>query len=296
MTEGWEVVCIDRLSPYYDRAAKEANAAAAIALGARYVFADLLDCNLDGLLDGVDVVFHLAGQPGVRASWAEGFAEYDRDNILATQALLESAHRIGVGRVVYASSSSIYGDNADFPFTEGSLPAPRSPYGVTKLAAEHLMGLYASNFGVLTCSLRYFTVYGPRQRPDMATHRLIEAALRGTPFPLNGDGTQERDFTYVDDIVEANVLAASRDVAPGSVFNLGGGSVVTMKTLIKIVEDETGKPIDLHRMGDQPGDVRRTGADTQAARTTLGWAPSTALEDGVASQVVWHRDRNRPPQ
>lgn len=295
LREGWRVSCVDRLSPYYSPKAKERNVVAATEAGAHFDFSDLLTCDLAALLDGIDVIFHLAGQPGVRASWGETFTDYARDNILATQALLEAAKTAGVGRIVFASSSSVYGDNEDFPFTEHSLPQPRSPYGVTKLAAEHLMSLYAANFGLHTCSLRYFTVYGPRQRPDMAIHRLIDCALTGEPFPMNGDGSQERDFTYVDDIVEANILAATRPVPAGSVFNIGGGSVVTLTEVIAIVEDAIGRSIEVEQVSDQPGDVRRTGADTRSAEEILGWQPRTSLVDGIRAQVAWHRAITRQP-
>lgn len=295
VSEGWDVMCVDRLSPYYAVASKRLNTRSIEDAGAQFEHADLLSCDLEALLEGVDVIFHQAGQPGVRASWGETFTEYSRDNILATQALLEAAKSANVGRIVFASSSSVYGDNEDFPFTERSLPKPRSPYGVTKLAAEHLMSLYAANFGLHTCSLRYFTVYGPRQRPDMAIHRLIDCALTGKPFLMNGDGSQERDFTYVDDIVEANILAATRPVPAGSVLNIGGGSVVTLAEVIAIIEDATGRSIEVEQVGDQPGDVRRTGADTQSAEEILGWQPRTSLVDGIRAQVAWHRAITRQP-
>ena len=163
---------------------------------------------------------------------------------------------------------------------------------MTKLAAEHLVGLYAASSGLSTVALRYFTVYGPRQRPDMATHRLVEAALGGTRFTLNGDGRQQRDFTYVGDVVAANVAAATADCRPGTVVNVAGGSSVTMAHLIELVQELTGATIDLVRTGDQAGDVRRTGADTTAARSLLGWAPTTSLRDGVAAQVAWHLGRD----
>lgn len=291
LADGWDVTVVDRLSGYYDVAVKQEHLDGLRTEGADVVVADLLTADLDAVMEGADVVFHQAGQPGVRASWADGFASYTTDNVLATQVLLEAANRTGVTRFVYASSSSVYGDNEDFPFVERSLPAPRSPYGVTKLAGEHLVNLYAANFGLPAVSLRYFTVYGPRQRPDMATHRLIECALTGRAFRLHGDGMQERDFTFVDDIVRANVLAAGADVAPGTVCNLGGGSVVSMRDLIGIVEDATGRPVAIDQVGDQAGDVRRTGADTSAARTLLGWRAEVGLEEGVAAQVAWHRAR-----
>src|SRR4051812_32930977 len=194
------VVGVDCFTPYYDAAQKRANLQR-LAATKQFTLAeaDLRTAELPPLLDGVDVVYHQAGQPGVRLSWASGFAEYDSHNIIATQRLLEGARAAGVARVVYASSSSVYGNAPRYPTSEDDLPQPHSPYGVTKLAAEHLCNLYAANWGVHTVSLRYFTVYGPRQRPDMAMHRLIESALAGTPFPLYGDGSAVRDFTFVDD-------------------------------------------------------------------------------------------------
>ncbi len=293
LADGWDVLAIDRLSDYYPRATKLANIAA-YRDHPKVAFheADLVEAELDALFEGADAVFHLAGQPGVRASWANGFDAYLVDNVQATQRLLEAAVRQHVGRVVYSSSSSVYGDNTDYPSTERSLPQPVSPYGVTKLAAEHLVGLYAASSGLSTVALRYFTVYGPRQRPDMATHRLVEAALSGARFTLNGDGGQQRDFTYVGDVVAANVAAATAECTPGTVVNVAGGSSVTMAHLIDLVEELAGGSIDLARTGDQAGDVRRTGADTTTARMLLGWAPTTSLRDGVAAQVEWHRARD----
>jgi UDP-glucuronate 4-epimerase len=287
LVDGWDVLALDRLSDYYSRETKLANVARYREHPSlTFIEASLVDADLDPVLDGADVVFHLAGQPGVRASWAEGFDAYLIDNVLATQRLLETAVR---RRLVNSSSSSVYGDNTDYPSTERSLPQPISPYGVTKLAAEHLVGLYAANHGLSTVSLRYFTVYGPRQRPDMAIHRLVEAALRGTRFTLNGDGGQQRDFTFVGDVVAANVAAADADCAPGTVVNVAGGSSVTMTHLVELVEDLTGQHIDLVRAGDQAGDVRRTGADTTTAKTLLDWVPSKSFRDGITAQVDWHR-------
>ncbi len=292
LADGWDVLALDRLSDYYPRETKLANVAAYRDHPAVDVSeADLVRADLDPLLEGADAVFHLAGQPGVRASWAGGFDQYVVDNVQATQRLLEAAVRRGVGRIVYSSSSSVYGDNTDYPSTERSLPRPVSPYGVTKLAAEHLVGLYAATHGLSTVALRYFTVYGPRQRPDMATHRLVEAALHGTRFTLNGDGGQQRDFTFVGDVVAANVAAGGADCAPGTVVNVAGGSSVTMTDLIDLVEELAGARIDLVRTGDQAGDVRRTGADTTTARRVLDWAPTTSLRDGVSAQVDWHKGR-----
>src|SRR3954447_5448772 len=199
LVRGDSVRGIDCFTPYYGRADKEANLAGALQHHEfELVEADLRTCAIEPLLEGVDVVFHQAAQAGVRLSWADGFADYDGHNILATQRLLEAVKAAGVQRLVYASSSSVYGNAPAYPTNEDDLPRPHSPYGVTKLAAEHLCNLYAANWGVPTVSLRYFTVYGPRQRPDMAMHRLVESALNHTPFPLYGDGSQVRDFTFVE--------------------------------------------------------------------------------------------------
>jgi nucleoside-diphosphate-sugar epimerase len=227
----------------------------------------------------------------VRLSWSEHFDVYARCNVLATQRLLEASVRAGVGRFVYASSSSIYGNADHYPTDETMSPRPHSPYGVTKLAAEHLCNAYAANHGLRTISLRYFTVYGPRQRPDMAIHRLIEAALDGEPFPLYGDGSHSRDFTFVDDVVAANRAAAVADIAPGTVLNVCGGAGTTMAELIDAVGEAVGRPVRVDRQPEQPGDVRRTGGDGTRARELLGWAPTCSVVEGVAAQVAWHRAR-----
>jgi len=289
---GHEVVGVDCFTPYYDRAAKEANVEALRRSGAfRLVEADLRDADLGRLLDGVDVVFHQAAQPGVRLSWSDGFPTYDSCNVLATQRLLEAAVGAGVRRLVYASSSSVYGDADRFPVVETDLPHPHSPYGVTKLAGEHLCGLYAANHGLSTVSLRYFTVYGPRQRPDMAFHRLIEGALEGRPFPLYGDGSHVRDFTFVADVVRANLLAADAEVAAGTVVNVCAGGATALCEVIEAVGAAVGSPVPVERHPEQPGDVRRTGGSGDAARRLLGWEPQTTLADGIAAQVAWHRSR-----
>jgi nucleoside-diphosphate-sugar epimerase len=225
----------------------------------------------------------------VRSSWGTGFDEYIDRNVVATQRLLEAARSAQLDRFVYASSSSIYGNAESHPTRETALPQPLSPYGVTKLAAEHLCSAYGKGYGVPTISLRYFTVYGPRQRPDMAIHRLIEAALRGREYTLFGDGSKVRDFTYVDDVVEANVLAATADTVPGSVFNVAGGSEVSIRSLIELVEQTTGFKIPLVRAPDAPGDAERTGGSTNLIREALGWYPKTSLADGVQRQTEWHR-------
>ena len=299
---GETVVGVDCFTPYYDRAVKEANVAE-LRTGAgherfRFHEVDLRTVSPDdlaGLLDGVDVVYHQAAQPGVRLSWSDGFATYDECNVLATQRLLEAVRAVssdGAGpRVVYASSSSVYGNAGRYPVLETDLPRPHSPYGVTKLAAEHLCNLYAANYGVSTVALRYFTVYGPRQRPDMAHHRLIEAALDQRPFPLFGDGSAVRDFTFVGDVVRANVLAGTADVAPGTVVNVCAGGSTVLNDLIDAVGEAVGQPVPVDRQPEQAGDVRRTGGSNDLAATELGWSPQTSLVDGIRAQVDWHRSR-----
>jgi len=290
---GTRVVGIDAVTNSYASELKRANL---VALRDHPAFemheVDLVDADLVPFLDGIDVVFHVAGLPGVRTSWGEQFAEYDRTNVLGTQRLLEAARHAPVRRIVFSSSSSVYGDAERYPVVETDLPAPRSPYGVTKLAAEHLCNLYAANFGVPTVSLRYFTVYGPRQRPDLSFHRIIEAALGGGTFHMFGTGEQRRQFTYVDDVVSANVLAATADVAPGTVVNIGGGSDSSMNEVIALVESVTGRPVA--RVDDPvaAGDIFRTGADVTRARALLGWSPKTSIDVGIEAQVAWHRRRS----
>ncbi len=288
---GDDVVAADAFTDYYDPAVKRRQADLVAAAGARVAEVDLRSDDLTRLVDGVDVVFHQAAQPGVRASWDERFADYATHNVLGTQRLLEAARHAGVRRFVYASSSSIYGNALTYPTVEETVPAPFSPYGVTKLAGEHLCRAYAQNFDFPTASLRYFTVYGPRQRPDMSIHRLVEAALGGPPYPQFGDGSQVREFTHVSDVIAANRLAASRDVEPGAVFNISGGSEIAMRDLVAAVEAETGATIPLERRPAEPGDVRRNGGATTKARDELGWSPSVTLADGLRSQVDWHRRR-----
>lgn len=289
--DGWGVVGIDCLTPYYDVGQKRANLDELLGRpGFEFVDADLRTCDLEQQLDGIDVVFHQAGQPGVRASW-DDFGSYVAHNIEVTQRLLEAVRTTPVSRFVFASSSSVYGDALAYPTREESIPQPKSPYGVTKLAAEHLCGVYARNWGVPTVSLRYFTVFGPRQRPDMAMHRLIEAALSGVSFPLFGSGAQVRDFTFVGDIVAANQLAATNDVPPGTVLNVAGGGAMDMTEVIETVERLTDRTIELDRLPVQAGDVDRTSGATDAARSVLGWVPKVSVEEGLARQVEWHRRR-----
>ena len=254
-----------------------------------FVEGDLTEIDLVPLVDAADVVFHQAGQPGVRLSWSSDFSKYVSRNVLATQRLLEACRAVSIGRLVYASSSSVYGNTSSYPTTEEALPAPHSPYGVTKLAGEHLCGLYAANWNVPTVSLRYFTVYGPRQRPDMAMHRFLESALTNAPVERFGDGEQLRDFTYVHDVVRANLLAAGADLQPGETMNVAGGGSVTVNALIDLVGELVGAPLKVDRRPEQPGDVRRTAGATDRIRRLLDWAPETGLREGVAAELQWLR-------
>jgi len=288
---GWDVTAVDSVTPYYDVDQKRDNLAAIRRSSAVEVRDDdLRSADLTPLLTPVDVVFHQAGQPGVRASWAD-FDSYVEHNVLATRRLLEAARSAELSRFVFASSSSVYGNIGAYPTREDMLPRPQSPYGVTKLAAEHLCGVYARNWDVPTVSLRYFTVYGPRQRPDMAMHRLVEAALTGEPFPIFGDGGQIRDFTYVDDVVAGNMAAATADVEPGMVVNIAGGGSTTLSDVIKTVERLTDRTIALDRRPVQAGDVHRTGGAIDRARQALGWSPRVTVDEGLKRQVEWHERR-----
>lgn len=288
---GADVRGVDRLSSYYDPALKRANFAPLLDQG-RFEFteASLLDGGLEELLEGVDVVYHLAGQPGVRVSWGVEFQLYLDDNVLATQRLLEAAKGADLHRFVLASSSSIYGDAESFPTSESAKPAPVSPYGVTKLAAEHLCNLYARGFGVPTVSLRYFTIFGPRQRPDMAFTRFIRAALVAGTIEIFGDGQQERDFTYVGDAVAATI-AAGEGGEPGSAYNIAGGNHATVTEVIGILGELTGGELSVEHRAAVIGDARKTGADTSRAADQLGYAPRTSLREGLARQLELERER-----
>ena len=284
-----EVIGIDRYSDYYPRSIKMANVVALREAGVHIFEEDLVETDLDTLLDGIDVVFHQAGQPGVRPSWGNSFDAYAHDNILASQRLLEAARRSsGLKRFVYASSSSVYGDAERYPTLETDTPYPLSPYGVTKLAGEHLMGLYARNFGVPTVSLRYFTVFGPRQRPDMAFTSFITRALTGRSIQVFGTGEQIRDFTFVHDVVRANVAAANApNASPGAVYNISGGASVSVNEVLATLEEVIGNRIAVQRVEKVAGDVFRTGGSSAAVRDGIGWEPQITLIEGLRRQVEW---------
>ena len=286
--EGHQVVGIDCFTDYYPRPVKESNLAWLRTQPAfRFIEASLLDVNLPALVNGKAWIFHEAAQAGVRASWGDDFRIYTDNNILATQQLLEAAKdSSALEKLVYASSSSVYGDAESYPTHELMRPQPVSPYGVSKLAAEHLCGLYHRNFGVPTVSLRYFTVYGPRQRPDMAFHRFISALRVGRPIVIYGDGEQTRDFTFISDTITANLLAAERG-QPGAVYNIGGGSRVTVNGVIAMLEEITGQKATVTYQAQQKGDVRHTGADTSRSKRELGFETGVGIQEGLQREFEW---------
>ncbi|HTE69311.1 MAG TPA: NAD-dependent epimerase/dehydratase family protein [Actinomycetes bacterium] len=297
LDRGHEVLAVDAFTDYYALADKWANLADLLERpGFHLLQADLAEVDLEPSLQGAAVVFHQAAQPGVPASWGRGFAGYVHHNVLATQRLLESCVRAGVPRLVLASSSSIYGDAPRYPTTEESTTRPVSPYGVTKLASEHLCLAYAQP-GVSSMSvaiLRYFTVYGPRQRPDMSFRRFLEAAWADRPVVVNGDGEQTRDFTYVDDVVRANLLAMTAPVHAEAI-NIGGGRRATLNEVLELVGEATGRQLRIHRRPAPAGDVRHTGADGTRAEALLGYRPQTDLASGIAAQAAWVGRRLRSP-
>lgn len=289
LAQGAEVTGIDCFTDYYPRALKERNLAQARqAPGFTFVEADLLDTDMDALLDGVTHIFHLAAQAGVRKSWGRDFSVYVDNNIAASQRLLEACAGRPLDRFVYASTSSVYGDEAAIPMREDQRLQPLSPYGVSKLAAEHLGHLYHVSHGVPFTALRYFTVYGPRQRPDMGFHRFLTAAMAGRPLVRYGDGEQTRDFTFVADAVTATVAAGTHGV-PGRVYNVGGGSRVTVNHVFDLVGRLTGAPVTIDQQPPQKGDMRDTYADTSRAAADLGFIPSVTLEQGLAEEYAWLR-------
>ena len=287
LERGWDVTGLDCFTDYYPRPLKEANLETVAGRGRfRFVESSIQQADLPALLDGITHVFHLAAQAGVRKSWGRDFRTYTENNVDASQRLLEACVGRPLARFVYASSSSIYGDNAPIPMREDALPQPVSPYGVTKLAAEHLCHLYGVNHGVPATSMRYFTVYGPRQRPDMGFHRFIRAAIRNEPVTLYGDGEQTRDFTFVTDAVAATIAAGERGVT-GRAYNVGGGSRVTINHVLEIIGRVSGRALKIQREPAQKGDMRDTYADTSLARADLGFAPRVTLEEGIEAEYKW---------
>ena len=291
LAEGHQVRGVDKFLPNYPRRLKESNLSR-LRDHPRFQFAegDVARLDLSELLRGVSYIFHLAAQPGVRASWGREFMEYTHNNVLATQALLEASKGAEMKKFVYASSSSVYGDTDDLPTRENGMTRPVSPYGVSKLAAEHLCYLYWKEFAVPTVSLRYFTVYGPRQRPDMFFHILMRAHQRGEEIPVYDDGRQSRDFTFCSDIVEGTVAAALYPGA-GEVFNLGGGARTTVTEVVSMIERISGRKAKLKMLARQQGDVRHTEAEIGRARETIGFQPRVGLFDGLVQEWDWMRQR-----
>lgn len=296
LAEGHEVIGVDAFLDFYARPQKEANLTGLRSHPHfRFLEADLLRVDLARLLEGIDAVFHQAGQPGVRGSWGTQFEVYLTHNVLATQRLLEAArsHHGRLRRFVYASSSSVYGAATTLPLREDDAPRPVSPYGLTKLAGEQLCLMYHLAYGIPVVALRYFTMYGPRQRPDMAFHRFIVATLTGEAVTVYGDGQQTRDYTYVSDGVEANLLALSA-AAVGHVVNIGGGARTTVNEVLALIERLVGCPVRRRHLPAQQGDMRHTQADVSRARRLLGYCPQVSLEEGLRRQIAWMRRTVRP--
>lgn len=287
---GLDVLGIDCFTDYYERKQKERNLNPLQGKkNFHFVEADVMEFDFAKALSAGDGVIHEAAQPGVRASWGKEFDVYTTNNVLATQRLLEQVKDLGLKKLVFAGSSSVYGDVDAFPMKETDRPQPVSPYGVSKLASEHLCMLYHKNYGLPATSVRYFTVYGPAQRPDMAFHRICRALATDSVFPMFGNGTQTRDFTFVDDIVAGTIAALDADCA-GQVINLGGGSRISLAACIEILEGIAGKTLRIDQREVQKGDVRHTAADISKAKELLGYAPKVSVADGLEAEYNWMVD------
>lgn len=289
LKQGEQVIGIDQFNDYYDPSMKRKNVAILQEhSGFKLIEASIQDLDWHALLNGVDTVYHQAAQAGVRASWGKGFRDYTERNINATQIMLEAAKdATHLQRFVFASTSSVYGNAETFPTSEAVCPQPVSPYGITKLAAERLCWLYYQNFNVPFTALRYFTVYGPRQRPDMAFHKFFKAILEDKAIDIYGDGQQTRDFTFVHDAIAANLAAATAPDAVGQIFNIGGGSRVVLTEVIDTMEAIAGKPIRRNHIGQAMGDARHTAADVSKAQKLLGYQPQTSLRQGLTHEWEW---------
>jgi UDP-glucuronate 4-epimerase len=288
LADGNEVLGVDCFNDNYARDAKLSNLRIARAWdGFEFVPIDLARGALRSLVEEADVICHLAAEPGVRPSWGRHFASYVRNNVLATQHLLEAASMQPEKRFVYASSSSIYGQAESFPTSEQAIPAPHSPYGLTKLDGEHLCSIYRQRFGVETVTLRYFSVYGPRQRPDMAFARFCRAALSDSPIEIYGDGMQTRDFTFVADVISATQAAAVTPDLAGAVMNIGGGSRISLGDAVGVLGEVSGRKLERRLLDHQPGDVRDTAAAIGQAQARIGYEPLTSIQEGLAAQWEW---------
>lgn len=290
LNQGVDVIGIDSFVDYYPRILKEKNIEN-LKKHPKFVFIEgnLTDLDLSKLISNNDCIFHQAAQAGVRASWGRDFHVYADNNIMATQQLLEVCKEKKIAKLIFASSSSVYGDCQDMPMREESIPSPVSPYGVSKLASEQLCYLYWKNFNVPVVSLRYFTVYGPRQRPDMAFNKFIRAILKDEEIIMYGDGEQTRDFTYIDDIVTANILAMSKG-KNGKVYNIGGGSRISLNKVIDMIAIISGKKPKVKQLGIQKGDMKDTLADITRAKSELGYEPTVKLEVGLEKEYIWMKE------
>ena len=286
LRDGYIVIGIDSLTDFYSIDLKRRNLANALG-NENFIFIEKDILELEKLQENIKYIFHTAAQPGVRSSWGKSFNVYVKDNVLVTQHLLELCkERKGLKKIVYSSSSSIYGDAEAFPTNEEVIPRPISPYGVTKLAAEHLFELYHRNYGINVVALRYFTVFGPRQRPDMAFHKFIKSIIKRVPIVVYGDGKQTRDFTFIDDIIEANVIAM-KSKSKYRIFNIGGGNHVSINDVIEVLKDLMGRNTEVRYQKKEIGDVKDTMADTSRAETELGFHPKYDLHLGLKKEIEW---------
>jgi len=290
LNSGSSVIGIDSFTDYYPRELKEKNLSYILEKQKfEFIRGDINHININKYIEKSDTVFHLAAQAGVRASWGEYFATYTKNNIESTQKILEACKKSKMKKVVYASSSSVYGNTPDLPMKETSCLFPYSPYGVTKLAAENLCSLYYSNYGVPVVSLRYFTVYGPRQRPDMAFHKFFKAIGEDRPIEIYGSGKQTRDFTYIDDIVNATIAAAEKG-KPGEIYNLGSGNHQKLSVVFPLLKKICGKKIQIKNIEQQKGDVKNTYAGISKAQRDLGYHPKTKLREGLEKEWLWIKE------
>ncbi|AFY45206.1 NAD-dependent epimerase/dehydratase family protein [Nostoc sp. PCC 7107] len=289
LQQGEEVIGIDEFNDYYDPIFKRKNVAHLSCWpNFKLIEGNIQFLDWQTLLQDVEIIYHQAAQAGVRASWGDGFRAYTERNINSTQVLLEAAKDAKkLKRLVFASTSSVYGDAETLPTHESICPHPVSPYGITKLAAERLCGLYQKNFNVPIVALRYFTVYGPRQRPDMAFHKFFKAVLQDQAIPIYGDGQQTRDFTFVSDVVAANLAAANITEAVGKILNIGGGSRVVLTEVLDTMAEIVGKPIQKNYIEKAMGDARHTAADISQAQKILGYQPQVSLREGLAQEWQW---------
>ncbi|MDJ1172844.1 NAD-dependent epimerase/dehydratase family protein [Roseofilum capinflatum] len=295
LNQGQEVIGVDQFNDYYDPTLKRRNVSSFENHPQfQLIEGDIQALDWNSLLTDVEVVYHQAAQAGVRASWGEGFRSYTERNINATQIMLEAAKQFTtLKRFVYASTSSIYGNAETFPTSEMIPPQPVSPYGITKLAAERLCVLYHQNFQVPFTALRYFTVYGPRQRPDMAFHKFYKAVLEDRAIDIYGDGQQTRDFTFIQDAVAANIAAATAPDAVGEIFNIGGGSRVVLTDVLDTMEKIVGQPIRRNHIDRAMGDARHTSADVSKAKKLIGYQPQVSLEEGLTKEWEWVQELYR---